>query len=190
MAKWWKFGLGKGKDREEGPRPEPTPAPAPRPEPTPAPAEEGGKKRGGLLGRLFGRGKKKEAPAAPPEAPSAPAAPSAPSAPSAPAEEEGPAEAPGEEGEEGGGGVGERPERVYPPFLHVSADGDWVISDTEWSGTMSGTLHGSDVKTFIDAMEAKGGPQYDVAIPLIADAYGIPGGLIDIGRSTIHSVDY
>ncbi|MFF5639775.1 hypothetical protein [Streptomyces sp. NPDC012825] len=187
MAKWWKFGLGKGKDREEGPRPEPTPAPAPRPEPTPAPAEEAPKKRGGLLGRLFGR-KKKEAPA--PEAPSAPAAPpSAPAAPPAPAEEA-PEEVPGEEGEGGPAGPGKRPERVYPSFLHVEADGDWVISDTEWSGTMSGTLHGSDVKTFIDAMEQEGGPDYDTAIPLIADAYGIPGGLINVGASTIHSVNY
>lgn len=179
MAKWWKFGLGKGKDRQEGP--------APRPQPTPAPAEHA-PKRGGLLGRLFGRGKKKEAPA--PEAPPAPAAPSAPSAPPAPAEEAPPAEAPPEEGEGGPAGPGERPERVYPSFLHVEADGDWIISETEWSGTMSGTLHGADVKTFIDAMEAEGGPDYDVAIPLIADAYGIPGGLINVAASTIHSVTY
>ncbi|MFB7225497.1 hypothetical protein [Streptomyces sp. NPDC056227] len=55
---------------------------------------------------------------------------------------------------------------------------------------MSGTLHGQDVKAFIDAMEGEGGPDYEIAIGLIADAYGIPGGLIDVGRSTIHSVDY
>ncbi|MEU9523697.1 hypothetical protein [Streptomyces sp. NPDC048224] len=55
---------------------------------------------------------------------------------------------------------------------------------------MSGTLHGADVKTFIDAMEAEGGPNYDVAIALIADAYGIPGGLIDVGASQIHRVTY
>ena len=181
MAKWWKFGFGfgKGKGKEEGPASEPTPAPAPRPEPTPAPAGEAPKKRGGLFGRLFGRGKKKEAPA-PEEAP----------AEEAPAEaEEAPAEEAAEEAEAPPAAPPE-PERVYPPFLHVSADGDWVISDTEWSGTMSGTLHGSDVKTFIDAMEAEGGPDYHTAIPLIADAYGIPGGLLDIRRSTIHSVDY
>lgn len=65
-----------------------------------------------------------------------------------------------------------------------------MISDTEWEGTMSGTLHGADVKTFIDAMEAPGGPDYHTAIPLIADAYGIPGGLIDVDRSSIYSVDY
>lgn len=176
MAKWWKFGLGKGKSKEEGPTPvpPPAPAPAPAPEPTPAPAGEAPKKRGGFLGRLFGRGKKKEAPTAeaPPAAPAA-----APAAP--PAGEKAPPE-----------GGAPPPGRVYPPFLHVSADGDWVISDTEWSGTMSGTLHGPDVKAFIDAMEAKDGPDYHTAIPLIADAYGIPGGLIDIEASVIHSVDY
>lgn len=79
------------------------------------------------------------------------------------------------------------PERIYPPFLHVSADGSWVISDTEWEGTMSGTLHGADVKTFIDAIEAG---DYATAIPLIADAYGIPGGLIDMQRSTVYNVTY
>lgn len=139
----------------------PEEGPAPEPTPAPTPAPAEGGKKPGILGRLFGRRKKKEAPAEAPTAP--PAAP-----PAAPP----------------------KPERVYPPFLHVSADGDWVISDTEWSGTMSGTLHGSDVKTFIDAMEAKGGPEYDIAIPLIAEAYGIPGDLIDLQRSTIHSVDY
>ncbi|MFD5455568.1 hypothetical protein [Streptomyces olivaceus] len=55
---------------------------------------------------------------------------------------------------------------------------------------MSGTLHGSDVKRFIDAMEADGGPAYDIAIPLVADAYGIPGGLVNIDASAIHSVRY
>lgn len=55
---------------------------------------------------------------------------------------------------------------------------------------MSGTLHGADVKTFIDAMEAEGGPDYETAIPLIADAYGIPGGLINVAESEIYSVRY
>ncbi|MFF7373625.1 hypothetical protein [Streptomyces tricolor] len=173
MAKWWKFGLGKSKGREEGPRPEPTPAPRP------TPAE--GEKRGGLLGRLFGRKRKEEAPPEAPPAPPTPPPAEAPEIPpeAAPAEEAPPPAAP------------PPPERVYPPFLHVSAEGDWVISETEWNdGTMSGTLHGSDVKAFIDAMEEEGGPNYDVAIPLIADAYGIPGGLVNVGRSTIRSVDY
>ncbi|MGW1379555.1 hypothetical protein ACWD6P_35545 [Streptomyces sp. NPDC002446] len=185
MAKWWKFGRGKGK--EEGPAPEPTPAPTPPP--TPAPAE--GEKKRGFFGRLKDkvRPKKEKAPAAPPaEAPPAP--PAAP--PTAPPEAP-PEEAPPEEAPPGAPPAGPpTPARVYPSFLHVEADGDWVISDTEWSGTMSGTLHGSDVKTFIDAMEPpKGGaPDYDTAIPLIADAYGIPGGLINVGASTIHSVNY
>ncbi|MFJ5851305.1 hypothetical protein, partial [Streptomyces sp. NPDC092903] len=91
---------------------------------------------------------------------------------------------------EGGGGAKEAPPRIYPQFLHVSADGAWVISQTEWEGTMSGTLHGMDVKKFIDAMEAEDGPDYETAIPLVADAYGIPGGLIDIERSTVYSVQY
>jgi hypothetical protein len=55
---------------------------------------------------------------------------------------------------------------------------------------MSGTLHGEDVKAFIDAMEAEGGPLYNVAIPLIGDAYGLPGDLIDLDRSRIDSVHY
>lgn len=171
MAKWWKFGRGKG--REEAP--------------APAPAE-GRSKLGGFLGGLFGRGRKKEAPAepTPPAEPSAPAVPPTPVAPGGegeapPAPEEGgpPAEPPAEPAE-----------RTYPPFVHVSADGIWVISDTEWEGTMSGTLHGADVKTFIDAMEAPGGPDYNTAIPLVADAYGIPGGLINVEASTIYSVNY
>ncbi|MDJ0347290.1 hypothetical protein QMK19_39560 [Streptomyces sp. H10-C2] len=195
MAKWWKFGLGGGKDKGQGPEETPQePTPAPAPEPTPAaPAEGGGEKKRGLLGRLFGRGKKKEK--APKEAPPAPT-PAPPSAPAGPGGGgEGPA--PGEKAGGGGGDVGEGgegeeapPERSYPGHLHVDADGIWVISDTEWEGTMSGTLHGQDVKTFIDAMEGEGGPHYDIAIPLVADAYGIPGGLINVSASVIHSVNY
>lgn len=171
MAKWWPF--GRKKKEEEAPRP-------------------GG---GGLLGRLFGRGRKKEeeapeAPPAPPEAPAAPpeeAAP-APEAAEAPAEGETPAE--GEAPAEGAPPAEPPKPRVYPPFLHVDADGSWVISSTMWEGTMSGTLHGRDVKTFIDAMERDGGPDYDTAIPLIADAYGIPGGLVQVGQSAVYSVSY
>lgn len=184
MAKWWPFGRKKEEAPREAPRPEPTPAPAPEPTPTPAPAE--GKKRG-FFGRLKDKvrpRKKEEAPpAAPPTAPPAPptAPPTPPEAPEAPPAEE----------EEGAPPAPPKPkERVYPPFLHVSADGVWVISETEWDGVMSGTLHGADVKAFIDAMEGEGGPDYDTAIPLIADAYGIPGGLINVGASEIRSVDY
>lgn len=200
MAKWWKLGLGGGKDKdqvpEETPAQEPTPAPVPAPEPTPAPAEGGEGKKRGLLGRLFGRGKKKDK--APKEAPAAPttAPPSAPAGPGSGGEGPAPDEEAGGGGGTGGGaGVGgeggeEAPPRTYPSFLHVTADGIWIISETEWEGTMSGTLHGQDVKTFIDAMEDKDGPDYETAIPLVADAYGIPGGLIDVERSTVYSVSY
>lgn len=197
MAKWWKFGFGGGKGEDQGPEETPQePTPAPGPEPTPAaPAEGGGEKKRGFFGRLFGRGKKKEK--APKEAPPA----QTPAPPSAPAGtgsgNEGPA--PGEEaggGSGAGGGGGEEeeeeapPERSYPSHLHVDADGIWVISETEWEGTMSGTLHGQDVKAFIDAMEGEGGPDYETAIPLVADAYGIPGGLVNVARSTVYSVNY
>lgn len=184
MAKWWPFGR---KDKEPGPapapRPEQTPAPAPRPEQAPAPAPAQEEKRSGLLGRLFGRGRKKEAP---PEAPPTPTAP--PTAPTPPPEEPPTEGAPPEEAPTPS--APPPPERTYPPFLHVDADGVWIISDTQWEGTMSGTLHGADVKTFIDAMEQEGGPDYETAIPLVADAYGIPGGLVDVGSSAVHSVRY
>lgn len=165
--------FGRGKPKEE-PAPEVPPPPvrptagAPAPEP----------RKPGRLRRLFGRGKRKEgpAPAAPPTAPPPPSAP--PEAPPA-AESGGVTEAPPEEAE-----------REYPPFLHVSADGEWVISDTTWEGTMSGTLHGADVKVFIDAMEGDGGPDYETAIPMIADSYGIPGELINVAASTVYAVHY
>jgi len=64
-----------------------------------------------------------------------------------------------------------------------------VISETEWTGTLSGTLHGSDVQTFLDAME-ENPPDYETAIPPVAEAYGIPRGLINVGRSTIRSVTW
>jgi hypothetical protein len=179
----WKWNPFRRREKAEAPAPEPTPAaPAPGPQaPTQAP------KKRGLLGRLFGR---KEKPAAPAPAPAAPPAGGPPTPPAPPAPPSGPAEEPeeyekGEEGEEE-----EEEERKYPPFLHVSADGVWKISDTEWDGIMSGTLHGQDVKTFIDAMEGRGGPNYYVAIPLIAEAYGIDGDLIDVGASVIRSVTY
>ena len=175
MAKWWPF----GRKKAEAPRPEPTPRPGPAPEPGEAPP-----KRRGLFGRMADkvRRKPKEAPpAAPPAAPPTPPAP--PTTPPAPAEEAPPEEA-------GAPPTAPPKERVYPSFLHVEASGLWIISDTEWEGTMSGTLHGSDVKVFIDAMEAEGGPDYEIAIPLIGDAYGIPGGLINVGASRIDSVIY
>ncbi|MFF2228962.1 hypothetical protein ACFVV7_37215 [Streptomyces globisporus] len=192
MAKWWKLGFGKdGQEQQPEPvQPEPSPEPAPQ---EAAPAEKPKKRGGGLLGRLFGRKKKeqKEEPPAPPVEPSAPAEKTGPAAPEPSGEQPVAGEAGGESHEGEGGGEGPAtPERTYPPFLHVSAEGDWVISDTEWTGTMSGTVHGADVKTFIDAMEGKGGPDYFIAIPLIAEAYGIPGGLIDVQRSTIRSLDY
>ncbi|MEU2358853.1 hypothetical protein ABZ599_38860 [Streptomyces misionensis] len=184
MAKWWPFGRKKEEAPKEAPpkapAPEPTPAPPPTPEPTPA---EGEKKRG-LFGRLREKIQRKPK-EAPPEAP----AEAPPAAPTPPPAEEAPPEAAPEEAAAPPAAPPEA-ERTYPSFLHVEADGDWVISDTQWSGTMSGTLHGSDVKLFIDAMEAKGGPDYETAIPLIADAYGIPGGLINVGASQIHSVHY
>ncbi|MEU3084737.1 hypothetical protein ABZ697_31105 [Streptomyces albidoflavus] len=180
MAKWWKFGLGKKKDTapSEGPA---TPAPAPKPTPEPTPEPPAPKKRG-LLGRIFGR--KKGGGEAPAEGTGPAPAPASEPSP-APAGEPGP-----EAGEEGEGGEATPPPRVYPSVLHVAAEGDWVISDTEWTGTMSGTLTGADVKRFIDAMEAEGGPNLHIAIPLIADAYGIPGGLIDVSLSTVRSVNY
>ncbi|MFE7113201.1 hypothetical protein ACFU98_44370 [Streptomyces sp. NPDC057575] len=185
MAKWWKFGFGK-ESEEPQPEPEGAPEEAPKapeaeapepeaeaPEPTPEAPES---KKPGFFSRLFGR-KKKEAPPeeAPPE--------------EVPTEEEKLLPLFPEEGEEAGGPPPAAP-RVYPPYLHVSADGKWRISDTEWEGTMSGTLHGADVKRFIDAMEDPNGPDYKTAIPLIADAYGIPSGLINVERSTIYSVTY
>lgn len=168
MAKWWPFGR---KKKEEA-------------------AEE--KPRGGLLGRLLGLGRKKEeeekAPRPAPEAPPVPkeeAAPAPAPKPEAPPEEAG---APPEGAAPAAPPAA--PPRTYPSFLHVDAEGNWVISETVWEGTMSGTLHGGDVKAFIDAMERDGGPDYDVAIPLIADAYGIPGGLVSVGRSSIYNVSY
>ncbi|MFF7013231.1 hypothetical protein ACFY9Y_35055 [Streptomyces fimicarius] len=185
MAKWWKFGRDKGKEQA----PEPTPAPSPPPAPTPTPASpaEGPKeKKGGLLGRLFGRGKKKkeEAPAAP-EPPAAPPTPPAP--PTGPPPTGGEPSEGGEEGGEEEAGGKEEAERVYPGSLGVSADGDWQISSTQWSGIMQGVLNGTDVKTFMDAIEAG---KMDIAIPLVADAYGIPGGLINVKASTIHHIGY
>ncbi|MEU1224701.1 hypothetical protein [Streptomyces microflavus] len=180
MAKWWKFGLGKDKDQA----PEPTPAPSPAPSPAPPAASEG-KKKGGLLGRLFGRSKKKkeEAPAAP-EPPAAPPAPPAP--PTEPPASGGPSEPGDESGGEKAGGEKEK-EKVYPAALGVSADGDWQISSTQWNGIMHGVLKGADVKKFMDAIEAG---EMDVAVPLVADAYGIPGGLVNVGASTIHHIGY
>jgi len=181
----------KRRDKAAGAAPEPTPAPAAPPAEAPQAAP-----KPGLLGRLFGRKPKAAAPApAPgPEAPPIAPAPAPEPPPTAPAEAPAPAAEGGGEGEGGGQGaaVAPEPERVYPSFLHVSAEGDWVISETEWKGTMSGTLHGDDVKTFIDAMEREGedGPDYETAIPLIATAYGIDGDLIDVGRSTIRTVTY
>ncbi|OYP09988.1 hypothetical protein CFC35_41980 [Streptomyces sp. FBKL.4005] len=177
MAKWWPF--GRKKEERPAPAPEPTPAPPPRPEPAPAPAEEAPKKRGGLLGRLFGRKKKEE------EAPPQDVTPPPPSAPSA---EEAPPEAPPAAPPEVPPGAPPG-ERVYPSHLHVDAEGEWHISDTVWEGTMSGTLHGADVKKFIDAMEADP-PDHETAIPLIGDAYGIPGGLIRVGHSHIYSIHW
>jgi len=164
MAKWWPFGRSKGKD--DGQAPAPTPAPTPAPHQGP-PVEQPGE-RHGMFGRLFGRRRKKE-----PE-PEPPAAPKPPQAPATPEQAPPPV----------------KPARQYPAFLHVEATGVWVISDTEWEGTMSGTLHGRDVKAFIDAMEKEGGPDYATAIPLIADAYGIPGGLINMRDSVVQSVTY
>ncbi|MGW6151516.1 hypothetical protein ACWFN4_30045 [Bacillus mycoides] len=174
MAKWWKF--GRGKDKGEGQAPGPTPTPAP------TPSEDRGGEKKGLLGRLFGRGKKKEkekAPAAPEAPPAPPGVP--PTGPTAPSEGGEPSEG------EGAGGEEKEKERVYPGSLGVSADGDWVISSTSWSGIMQGVLHGQDVKTFIDAMEAG---DMETAIPLVADAYGIPGGLVNVAASSIHHIGY
>ncbi|MFF8697342.1 hypothetical protein ACF08W_34600 [Streptomyces sp. NPDC015144] len=176
MAKWWKFGLGK-KTEEPAAAPPESPAPAPAPEPVrePAPAPEPVREsKPGLFARLFGRAKKgmAEQPEEQPER-----------------EEREETPAP-EEVDEGVAGPPPAPPREYPPFLHVSASGIWVISDTEWEGTMSGTLHGADVREFIDAMEAEDGPKYGIAIPLIADAYGIPGHLINMDRSGVYSVTY
>lgn len=179
----WKWNpFKRGGKGEEAPTPTPAPIPA-----APAPAPPAAAPKRGLLGRLFGRKEKPAptptpAPAGPPSGPPTPPAPPVPM----PGGGEEFEEEEFEEGEE----EEEEAEREYPSFLHVAAEGDWEISDTSWTGTMSGTLHGADVKTFIDAMEGKFGPNYDVAIPLIAEAYGIDGDLINVGASTIRTVTY
>ncbi|MFG3216076.1 type 4 pilus major pilin [Streptomyces tendae] len=190
MAKWWKFGLGK-KDQEEGPAPEEQ-APAPAPEPAPqapepsAGGEGGGEKKRGLLGRLFGRGRKKEkapAPEAPPAAP--PSAP--PSAPPA-----APPSAPAEGGEEAGGGGPAGPakpsERTFPSRIDATADGDWVISANEWYGQMNATLSGNKAKSFILAYEAN---DWSECAQLIADGWNMPvASQINVGSSNIENISW
>ncbi|MFD9226119.1 hypothetical protein ACFWDI_40400 [Streptomyces sp. NPDC060064] len=118
--------FGRGKPKEEAPAPA---APAPT-----APPEA---KKPGRFRRLADKLKRKpkgEAPAPTPPAPPAPpkAPPPAPPAPPAPA-------APSE---------GE-----YPSSIDVEADGDWIISSTEWSGRMQGTIRGNKAKEFIQEYE-------------------------------------
>ncbi|MDF4254713.1 hypothetical protein [Streptomyces sp. WMMB303] len=182
MARWWPFGRKRGKEAEEAPaRPPEAPAPAPAGE---APAAE---EKKGLLGRLRQKVRpRKEAPA-PKEAPAEPSPAPEPSEGPAGTASQGPL--PGMEGPEPSGSEEAEAPRQYPGSLYVEAEGDWVISQTMWSGTMSGSLHGADVKTFLDAME-QDPPDYDTAIPLVGDAYGIPGELINIGESTIRSVNW
>lgn len=191
MAKWWPFGR-KGKPEEPAPTPPPTPTPPPAPE-APAPKAE---KKPGLLGRLFGRGKKKEAPAeAPPEAPpAAPPAPPSPPAPPAPPAPPTPAEPPeegGEEGAEEGEEGEEEPERVFPDSVTASVDGTWVISESVWHGVIHGTLYGADAKAFILAVERGREAQ---AIALLARAYDDQdmgfARYLDVGRSSWGSIDY
>ncbi|WP_329307853.1 hypothetical protein OG322_41470 (plasmid) [Streptomyces sp. NBC_01260] len=198
MGKWWKFGRGGGsKDGEEGqapaPTPEPTPPPAAPEAPAPAPA---GEKKPGLLGRLFGRGRKKEAPAeaTPPEAAAPPTPPPAPPAPPAPpsqgpsggSEEGGDSEgAGGEEGEE------EKEERVFPSSVTASVDGSWVISDSVWHGLIAGTLSGEDAKAFI--LHCEKGREHK-AIELLAAAYDKDdmgfARYLDTKQSSWGSIDY
>ncbi|WP_372412839.1 hypothetical protein [Streptomyces luteireticuli] len=190
MAKWWKFGLGRGKGSEEEGRPAEAP-PAAEPAEPAEPAAPKAEKGPGLLGRLFGRGRKKEAPPeeAPPTAPAAPPAPPAPPSPPAPPT---PAEGPEEGPEEG---VEEAPEpeeeRVYPDSVTASVDGTWVISDSVWHGVISGTMYGADAKAFIIAME-KG--REHTAIALLARAYDDQdmgfARYLDIKSSSWGTIDY
>lgn len=138
MAKWWKLGFGKKKG--EAPAPEQAPTPPPTPQ-APEPSASAGEKKRGLLGRLFGRGKKKKEEAPAPAAPEAP--PTAPPAAPPAAPPEGPPEGPAAPAE-----------RQFPSQISASADGDWIISTTEWSGHMEGTLRGHKAKEFILAYEA------------------------------------
>lgn len=163
MATWnprkW---FGRGKEKPAAPTPAPQAPKAPEPSAGPAPAPE---KKPGLLGKLFGRGKRKEKPAppeAPPEAPPAPPTPTAP--PEAPPAAEGPQEGPP------GAGAEAPPEREYPTSIDVEADGDWIISSTEWSGLMKGTIHGHKAKVFIDAYE-KG--DWNTCAQMVADAWDV-----------------
>ncbi|MFE9341326.1 hypothetical protein [Streptomyces sp. NPDC007063] len=169
MARWWPFGRKHGKEAGE------------------APATE---EKKGLLGRLRQKVRpQKETPAqAPKEAPAEPSPAPEPSEGPAGTASQGPL--PGMEGPEPSGSEEAEAPRQYPGSLYVEAEGDWVISQTMWTGTMSGSLHGADVKTFLDAMEQDPPPDYDTAIPLVGDAYGIPGELINIGESVIRSVNW
>ncbi|MEV7776564.1 hypothetical protein [Kitasatospora sp. NPDC086791] len=198
MARWWPFGRkDKGEQPEPTPPAEPTPAAPEAPEPvaetapeTPAPeAGAAAPKKAGLFGRLFGRGRKKEAeeageeapaeaPPAPPAPPAQPPAPPA-GAPGEPGGEE-PAAGPAGGGEGGGeGGEGgeaaeeeeEEEEREYPSSLDVEMEGDWQISSTLWNGVISATLHAGAVKRFVDAMD-KGGPDaLEVAVHLVCERW-------------------
>ncbi|WP_326813297.1 hypothetical protein [Streptomyces scopuliridis] len=152
MATWNpKKWFGRGKEKPAAPAPAPQAPKGPEPS-AGAPAPE---KKRGVLGKIFGRGKRKEKPApeAPPAAPPAPPAP-----PAAPPAAEGP-----EKAEEAA-----PPEREYPSSIQVEADGDWIISSTEWSGLMKGTIHGHKAKVFIDAYE-KG--HFNTCAQMVADAW-------------------
>jgi hypothetical protein len=146
---------------KEAPEQQPAAPAAPRPADVPAP------KPRGLLGRVFGR-KPKPAPK-----PAAPAAPPAQAPAPVPA---GPAPAPAEGGGEGGEGGEAQPKRTYPGTLQVSAKGTWKISSSKWYGTASGTLTGTAVRVFIDAMEDG---KTETAIYLIAQAYDDGSGFAD-----------
>lgn len=163
----------RGKETLNGTGPAPTPAgPAPAAEPDGKP--EG--KKPGLLGRLnpFKRKPKdkgKDREKTPPKGGG------------------GGGEGRGEGGEappeKGGGGGGEK---QYPSGLGVSASGVWQISSTEWYGIMHGVLHGDDVVTFMDAMDAE---DHAAAAELVAKAYDENvGNLIDTSRSDIHHIGY
>ncbi|HEV7626848.1 MAG TPA: hypothetical protein VGO89_10135, partial [Streptomyces sp.] len=145
---------------------------------------------GKVARRVTGR-EKPAAPAPPPEAPPTAPAPPAPSAgPPAPLAEPGaPVPEAGEPGEPGEGEEEEEEEeeREYPTSLYVSASGSWKVSDTEWEGTMHGSISGDDVKAFIDAMEEGDLP---AAAEVVALAYDNGQGISDVIDTAASRIDH